>query len=73
MIRRFAKSTTLTIIFLAILLYAALSPMPAQAMKRESITPDLIIQPADLYTALDWSLAVGDGRKVDFSQFGMGW
>lgn len=67
MIRKFAKSTTLTIIFLAILLYAALSPMPVQAMKRESI------EPADLYTALDWSLACGDGRKVDFSQFGMGW
>lgn len=64
------KSTLLTIAFILILLWASLSPMPQVAMKRESLEPDLIIQPADLYTALDISLQMGDGRRVNWEKVG---
>jgi hypothetical protein len=71
MIRNFTKSTLLTLAFIVILFMAACSPM---AMKRESaIEPDLVIQPGDLFTALDVSLQMGDGRRVDFSPFGLSW
>lgn len=68
--KQIIKSTALTFIFLYILFLAACQPM---AMRRESKTPDLIIQPGDLYTALDMSLQAGDGRRVDFSPFGLSW
>lgn len=64
------KSTILTIVFLAILLYAAFSPMPQKA---RIVIPDLIIRPISLDEALDASLACGDGRKVDFGPFGLSW
>lgn len=68
MIASKAKTTLLIlIIILSTLLWAA---KPAQAMRRESVVPDLIIQPADLHTALDWSLAYGDGRRVNWEAVG---
>ena len=70
MLTRIAKTITLWIIFLAILLSAYWSGIDYVAMKRESLTPDLIIQPADLYTALDMSLQVGDGRRVNWEAVG---
>lgn len=61
--------TTLLILF--ILLSAFLwAVKPAQAMRRESLTPDLIIQPGDLYTALDMSLQMGDGRAINWKPLG---
>lgn len=61
--------TTLTIILIlaSSLLWAV---KPAQAMKRESRTPDLIIQPGDLAEALDMSLAIGDGRRINWEAVG---
>lgn len=38
-----------------------------QTMRRESA------KPVTLEEALDLSLAYGDGRKVDFTPFGLGW
>jgi hypothetical protein len=71
--KQLATSIILIIIFAAIVAMAALTPT-AQAMKRESaLEPDLIIQPGDLFTALDASLQMGDGRRVDFSPFGLSW
>lgn len=66
------KSAILTISFILIILMAACHPMP-QAMRRESLQPDLIIQPGDLDEALWMSLKEGDGRRVDFSAFGLSW
>lgn len=63
---------TLTIILIILsLLPIFFRPLPQVAMKRESITPDLIIQPTDLAAALDLSLSLGDGRRVNWS--GLGW
>jgi hypothetical protein len=70
--KQLATSIILIIIFAAIVAMAALTPT-TQAMKRESLQPDLIIQPGDLFAALDVSLQMGDGRRVDFSPFGLSW
>lgn len=70
MLRKLTTKTILTLAFILILLWASLSPMPQVAMRRESKTPDLIIQPGDLYTALDVSLAIGDGRRVNWEKVG---
>jgi hypothetical protein len=66
-----AKTTLLIILIILSALFWAVKPV--QAMRRESLEPDLIIQPGDLYTALDMSLQVGDGRRVDFAPFGLSW
>lgn len=70
MLRKLTTSTLLALAFILILLWASLSPMPQAAMRRESLEPDLIIQPSDLYTALDMSLAMGDGRRVNWEAVG---
>lgn len=64
------KKLQVTLTIILILLYAFLAPIPQHT---QVITPDLIIQPGDLYEALDMSLAAGDGRRVDFGPFGLSW
>lgn len=66
-------SILILFILLSALLWAAkpaLRPCSGctQAMKRESR-----IQPATLDEALSISLAIGDGRQVDFAPFGLSW
>jgi hypothetical protein len=70
MLTRIARTLTLTFIFLAILFSAYWSGIDYVAMKRESLTPDLIIQPHDLAEALDLSLQMGDGRRVNWQAVG---
>lgn len=60
------------IIILATALLWAIAPQPV-AMKRESgpvLSPDLVIMPGDLHQALDWSLAYGDGRAINWDKLG---
>lgn len=66
------KATILILIILATALLWAVQPQPA-AMKRESgpvLSPDLVIMPGDLHQALDWSLAYGDGRAINWDKLG---
>ena len=65
-----AQTTLLILLILASALLWAMRPQPAQAMRRESLEPDIIIQPGDLYTALDMSLSLGDGRRVNWESVG---
>jgi hypothetical protein len=68
MMRKFTKSTLLTLAFIIILFMAACSPMKRQSGPAKS--PDLVIQPYDLDQALNLSLAYGDGRRVNWQAVG---
>lgn len=73
MICRFATSTIILAILITAFVSVLLGGIPQQAMKRESgpvLSPDLVIMPGDLHQALDWSLAYGDGRRVDWGKLG---
>ncbi len=66
MLSKLSKTIILTIIFILILLYAALTPT-SQAMRRESFEKPTPIQGEivlSLDQALNLSLAYGDYRKV---------
>lgn len=70
MLSKFTKSTLLTIAFILILLFAACKPM---AMRRESLEPPVPVEAEialSLDQALDLSLAVGDGRRVNWEAVG---
>lgn len=71
MYQRLATYLTIIIILLTAPLWAV-QPQPV-AMKRESgpvLSPDLVIMPGDLHQALDWSLAYGDGRAINWDKLG---
>lgn len=69
MLHKSKITLTIILILLSALLWAV-RPQPAQAMRRESLEPDLIIQPTDLVQALDMSLSLGDGRRVNWQAIG---
>ncbi len=67
MLSKLSKTIILTIIFILIIIHAALSPMDKEAMRRESNRPtpiqgEIVLS---LDQALNLSLAYGDYRKVD--------